>query len=183
MTSWLGRLVDKAVRRGVPANFPGQLDQHENVVAVAELRDGGRLVATSLGLWVPSGTDQVRRIGWHLISKATWGGGVLTIVESEQHGEAGDAVLLADRPPRRFALSTAGRLPDAVHHRVTGSIRSRHHRELPGGGAWFVQRKVPGHDGIVLQVRADPGSDEAAVRRVAEEVAAKLRAAKREEQQ
>jgi hypothetical protein len=61
-----------------------------------------------------------------------------------------------------------------VHERVTGSIRSRHHRDLPGGGAWFVQRKVPGRDGTVLQVRPDPGADRDAVARLAAEVARRL---------
>jgi hypothetical protein len=61
-----------------------------------------------------------------------------------------------------------------VHARVEGTIRSRHHRSLPGGGAWFVQRRVPGRDGVLLQVRADPGTDEAAVRQVAGTVAATL---------
>jgi hypothetical protein len=61
---------------------------------------------------------------------------------------------------------------------VTSSIRYRHHRELPGGGAWFVQRSVPGRDGLLLQVRADPGTDPAAVRRVATEVAGQLRQAR-----
>ena len=54
--------------------------------------------------------------------------------------------------------------------RVEASIRSRHHRDLPGGGAWFVQRKVPGRDGTVLQARPDPGTDPAVVARVAAEV-------------
>jgi hypothetical protein len=58
---------------------------------------------------------------------------------------------------------------------VTGSIRSRHHRELPGGGAWFVQRKVPGRDGILLQVRPDDGADRAAVSKIAAEVATRIR--------
>ena len=61
-----------------------------------------------------------------------------------------------------------------VHERVTGSIRSSHHRDLPGGGAWFVQRKLPGQDGVLLQVRADHGTDEAVVRRVAATVAAAI---------
>jgi hypothetical protein len=66
-------------------------------------------------------------------------------------------------------------VPETVHRRVTGSIKTRHHRDLPGGGAWFVQRTVAGRDGILLQVRADPGTDAAAVRRVAGEVARRLR--------
>jgi hypothetical protein len=95
------------------------------------------------------------------------------------------AVLLADRPPQRLRLTDPGRVPEAVHARVEGSIRSRHHRELPvsadarstgatRGGAWFVQRKVAGRDGTVLQVRPDPGTDEAAVRQVAGDVARTL---------
>ena len=60
------------------------------------------------------------------------------------------------------------------HRAATGSIKSRHHRDLPGGGAWFVQRAVAGRDGVVLQVRADPGTDADAVRRVAAGVALKL---------
>ena len=87
----------------------------------------------------------------------------------------GPAVLLADRPARRFRLAEPGRVPEVVHARVEGSIRSRHHRDLPGGGAWFVQRKVPGRDGTVLQVRPDPGTDPAVVAQVAADVARSLR--------
>jgi hypothetical protein len=168
------KLLDKVVGDGTPPGFTGTLDKEESVVVAAEVRDGGHLVATSLGLWVPAG-DSHRRIGWHLLSKVTWGDGVLVVIEAEETGEAGDAVLLTDLAPRRYPLADPGKLPQAVHRRVTGSIRSRHHRDLPGGGAWFVQRKVPGRDGVVLQVRADPGTDPDAVRTVAAEVAIKIR--------
>ena len=57
-------------------------------------------------------------------------------------------------------------MPEVVHARVEGSIRSRHHRDLPGGGAWFVQRKIAGRDGTVLQVRPDPGTDPVIVAQV-----------------
>lgn len=170
------KLVDKIVGDGTPPGFTGTLEAEESVVVSAECLTGGHLVATSLGLWVPT-DDGSRRIGWHLISKVTWGDGELVVIEADVTGEAGDAVLLADRSPRRYGLVDPGKLPHAVHQRVTGSIRSRHHRDLPGGGAWFVQRKVPGRDGIVLQVRSDPGTDEDAVRTVASEVAAKIREA------
>jgi hypothetical protein len=166
------RLVELVAGRGAPPGFTGTLDDEEHVLAVGGLADG-ELVATSLGLWVPAG-DEVRRIGWHLISKATWDQGTLTVIEARERARAGDAVLLADLPARRFEVTRPGKLPQVVHARVTGSIRSRHRRELPGGGVWFVQRKVPG-TGIVLQVRADPGTDERAVERLATEVADKLR--------
>jgi hypothetical protein len=141
------------------------------VLAVAALTEDGHLVVTSRGLWLPDG----RRVGWHLVSRAAWKGGALTLVEAEEVGTVGDAVtLLADRPPRRLRLADPGRVPEVVHARVEGSIRSRHHRELPGGGAWFVQRKVPGRDGVVLQVRPDAGTDAALVEQVAAEVARSL---------
>lgn len=178
MTGWARRLAGRVVGRAVPPGFPGELSADENVLAVAGVRGVGAMVATSLGLWVPT-EDGVRRIGWHLISKANWDNGTLAVIEAEERGAAGDAVLLADLPTVRFALEVPGKVPQVVQARVTGSIRSRHHRDLPGGGGvWFVQRKVPGSDGIVLQVRADPSTDPAAVRRIAVEVAARIRAAR-----
>jgi hypothetical protein len=170
------KLVDKVVGDGTPAGFAGTLDRAESVLVSAAHRDGGHLVATSLGLWVP-GDSGARRIGWHLLSKVTWGNGDLVVIEADETEEAGTAVILADRAPRRYALVEPGKLPQIVHQRVTRSIKSRHHRELPGGGAWFVQRKVPGRDGIQLQVRPDAGTDPAAVRVVATEVAEKIREA------
>ena len=170
------KLLDKIVGDGTPPDFTGTLEKDESVAGAAGVRTGGHLVATSLGLWVPT-DDGPRRIGWHLVSKVTWSDGELVLIEAEETGTSGEAVLLEDRPVRRYALVDPGRLPHAVHQRVTGSIRSRHHRELPGGGAWFVQRKVPGRDGIVLQVRADPGTDQDSVRAVAAEVAEKIREA------
>lgn len=156
-------------REELPDDVAGRLAPDEHVVAVAALGDGERLVVTSHGLWLP-GDEGARLVGWHLVSKATWAGGVLTVVEAEEAETIGAAVLLADLPPRRLRLAEPGRVPDTVHTRVEGSIRSRHHRDLPGGGAWFVQRKVPGRDGIVLQVRPDPGTDVAMVRQVVADV-------------
>jgi hypothetical protein len=169
VTGFLRRLFS-----GVPKDFAGTLAEDENVAAAATVKGGGHLVATSLGLWVPE-PDGPRRIGWHLISKATWRAGVMEIIEAREVAEAGTAVVLADRPPRRHAVDAPGKLPQAVYRRVTGSIRSRHRHDLPdGGGAWFVQRKLPGQDGTVLQVRPDPGTDVDLVRAIAADVAAKL---------
>ncbi|RLK55270.1 hypothetical protein [Actinokineospora cianjurensis] len=168
MSGLLGRLLG-----GVPRDFTGTLDREEAVAAWAPVRDGGHLMATSLGLWVPT-EDGPRRIGWHLVSKASWASGVFVITEADEVEPAGEAIVLADRAPRRFVVERPGKLPQAVQRRVTGSIRSRHRRELPGGGAWFVQRKVPGRDGTVLQVRPDPGTDLALVREIAEEVAQRM---------
>jgi hypothetical protein len=174
MRRMFGRLVD----RDLPADFAGKLAANEHVLAVAELADGGHVVATSVGLWLPDG-DGVRCIGWHLISKATWAQGSLSVVEAVETGAVADVVLLADRPARRLRLGQPGKLPQIVHTRVTGSIKSSHHRDLPGGGAWFVQRSVAGRDGIVLQVRADPGTDQDAVRSLAAQVGEQVRKVRR----
>jgi hypothetical protein len=165
----------------LPDGFSGRLEADERVLATARTADGAHLVVTSWGLWIPeqglAEGDAVRRIGWHLVSRAAWKGGALVVVEAEEADEPeelGGAVLLADRPARRFRLVEPGRLPEAVHARVENSIRSRHHRDLPGGGAWFVQRRVPGRDGTVLQVRPDPGTDPVLVARLAANVARSL---------
>lgn len=170
------RLFDKIAGDGTPAGFAGTLDEEESVVAACACAGGGHVVATSRGLWVPT-DDGPRRIGWHLVSKVTWGSGELVVIEADETEETGGAVILNDRRPVRYPLVEPGKLPQAIHRRVTESIRSRHHRDLPGGGAWFVQRKVPGQNGIQLQVRPDPGTDPAAVRQVATEVAEKIRQA------
>lgn len=164
MLRWWRRLTG----RDLPDGFTGVLDAEELVLASA-----GQLVATSLGLWLPTG----RRVGWHLISKATWGGGALTVIEASVFGDADGVELLRDGRPERFALPEPGRLPQVVHERVTGSIKSRHRQELPGGGVWFLQRKVPGQDGFVLQARPDPDVDVELVRKIAADVAAKISSA------
>ena len=174
MRRLLGRIVDPSL----PSGFPGRLVADEHVLGVAEVAEGGHLVATSFGLWLPDGTG-VRRVGWHLISKATWENSWLAVVEADETGTVDGAVLLSDRPARRFRLTQSGRLPEVVHARVTGSIKSSHHRDLPGGGAWIVQRSVAGRDGIVLQVRPDPGTDQDAVRTLAAGVAAQVRNVRR----
>lgn len=164
--SWLRRLLGDRL----PDGFAGELERTENALAAAEVAYGGYLVVTELGLWLP---DR-RRVGWHLISKAVWSEGILTLVEAEEIGTAGAAVLLADREPVRFALPRPGKLPVMVRQRVDGSIRGRHRHDLASGGVWFVQRKVPGRDGTVLQARPDPGVDREVVTAIAREAAEKL---------
>jgi hypothetical protein len=158
-------------RDDVPAGLASRFAADEHVLASAALTGGGQLVATSRGLWLPEPDEEWRRVGWHLISKATWGNGAIALVEAREVEVVGGAVLIADLPVRRLRLAQPGKVPEIVHQRVTASIKTRHHRDLPGGGAWFVQRKVAGRDGIVLQVRPDPGTDEAATRQVAGDVA------------
>lgn len=168
--SILGRLFG---REQVPDAVHAALAADEHVAATATVATGGILVVTSWGIWTPQ--DPPQRLGWHEVSKATWEDGTLTVIAAEARETAGPStVLLADLPPRRFRLAEPGKVPREVHERVTGSIRSRSHRELPGGGAWVLQRKVPGRDGLIVQVRPDPGTDPVAALRLAEGVAARL---------
>jgi hypothetical protein len=163
---WLRRLFGDAL----PDEFPGTLAPGENALAAAEVSGGGHLVVTELGLWLPEG----RRVGWHLIAKARWSGETLTVIESEETGTAGAAMLLADRGGVRFTLPRPGKVPWMVRQRVDGSIRSRHRQEVSGGGVWFVQRKIAGQDGTVLQARPDPGVDPEVVAAIAREATEKL---------
>lgn len=169
MLRWLRRVLADAP----PEGFTGTLAGDEHVLAAAR-GEQGVLVATRLGLWLPE-PDSARRVGWHLISKATWEQGVLTVVEAEETGHAGESTLIADLPARRFALRRPGKLPTVVRERVDASIRSKHRKELPGGAAWFVQRSVPGSTAPVLQVRPEPGTDQVIVERIARETAERLR--------
>lgn len=166
---WVGKLFGPRV----PGEFAGVLAADEDVVGSAATASGAHLAVTALGLWVP-GSDGPRRIGWHLIAKAVWSGEALTVTEAEETAHAGAAVLLADRSPARFSLPSPGKVPQQVRERVDGSIRSRYYKELRGGGAWFVVRKVPGQDGSVLQVRPDRGADRELVADMAREAAEKL---------
>ena len=167
--SWLRRLLGDRT----PPDFPGALAPGEEVVDSAPVEGGGHLVVTALGLWIPDG-DGARRVGWHLVAKAAWKDGVFTLTESSEAGKAGSAVVLADLAPVSYRLPSPGKVPHQVRLRVDGSVRSRHRQEIGDGGAWFVQRKVPGRDGTVLQVRPDPGTDLALVTAIAEQAAAKL---------
>lgn len=173
MTGMMSLLRKLLGRERLPESLAAALGDGEDVVGLAVLDSGGVLAVTALGLWVPEG-DGVRRIGWHLISRAGWEGATLTVTEADEAGRAGQAVVLADRAPVSYVLTRPGRFPNLIRLRVEGSIRARYRKELGGGGAWFVLRKLPGTDGSVLQVRPDPGTDVSVVEQIAEEAAAKL---------
>jgi hypothetical protein len=143
---WLKRLVRGAA---LPEGVDLDLSADERVLVWAAVTGGGYLVPTSLGLWVPEG-DGHRRIGWHLVSKAAWDGRALSVIEADEVGSEGDAVLIADRPPRRFPLAEPGQVPQVVHARVTRSVL---HSEPEPDGGLRVQRRVPGRDGVQVQIR------------------------------
>lgn len=148
--SWLRRVFGGG---GVPEGFDGALDGDERVLASAAVSTGGHVVLTPLGLWLPDvPVDGVthRRVGWHLVSKATWDGQALTVIEADEIGTEDGAVLIADRAPQRLPLAEPGTVPEVVHARVTRSVL---HSEQASGGGLRVQRRVPGRDGVQVQLR------------------------------
>jgi len=135
----------------LPEGFGGTLDGDERVLASVPVAGGGHLVVTTLGLWPPTGPDEdARRVGWHLVSKATWDGRALTVIEADEVGSDGDAVVIADRPPQRFPLPEPEQVPELVHARVTRSVL---HSQRDAEGNLVVHRRVPGRDGVQMQIR------------------------------
>lgn len=147
LASWWRRLLHGPQP---PAGFDGTLAADERLLSAAAVGTGGHLVATTLGLWLPQAGGPHRRAHWHLISKATWDGQTLTVVEADEVGTEDTVVLIADRPPRRFGLPQPADLPAVVHARVTRSVL---HSEPTDGGGLAVQRRVPGRDGVQRQLR------------------------------
>jgi len=149
----MGMLDKLRARRGEPP--PGSLPplgQEEYVVAWAQ-SPLGVVAATSLGLWWPS-ADGPRRIGWHLIDKATWQDGVLSVTEAEEIEE----LLLLDRRPLRVALTEPRDLPPAIRKRVEASIVHNEQVAVGGGTARIVARHVPGRDGVQWRARLSSGA-------------------------
>ncbi|MEJ2866634.1 hypothetical protein WCD74_02585 [Actinomycetospora sp. OC33-EN08] len=154
-------------RELTPDGFTGTLEDDERVLADSRTRAGEVVLATDRGLWIGD-----RRVPWHLVSKATWANGALTVIEASESRRHGSVVVLADGAPVRLPLPDPGRVPETVHRRVTAVISTRQHHDLPSGGAWFVQRRTPA--GIEVHVRPDPGTDPDEVVTLAEGIAEKL---------
>ncbi len=114
------------------------------------------LAATRFGLWVVDG-DGPRRLDWALVSKATMADRVLTLVLAQEVARWPDGtVLLRDSVGERFHLCDASGLTDVVHARVRASVAASCHISEGGLTGWLVLRRVPGQDGLTVQVRADP---------------------------
>ena len=149
-------------RKRPPVEVTQLLDGDERVVSFADTVDGAVVVATSRGLWwpVPSGP---RRLGWHLIDKAVWRDGVLSVTEAE----VVDELLLVEREPLALALEVPRNLPPTVRKRVQNSVVRSEIAAVPGGAARFVARRVPGINGISWWARLQAGTPDSPVVRAA----------------
>jgi hypothetical protein len=159
-------------RERPPAAALAPLDRDERVVSWASTAGGDAVLATPLGLWLPGATE---RISWHLIDKATWREGVLSVVAARDTGDG----VLDELPARSARVAVPRDLPQTVRSRVERSIASTRYYRLPsGGGVRVVGRRVPGQDGVTWQLVFDPGvdRDDPAVRSAAAEMVQQSRA-------
>lgn len=150
---------------GVPAD--------DRVLAWGTLDDGGTVLATRHGLWLPDRDE--RLLEWYRIVRATWRDGVLRVVEGAER-EPG---VLTELPPRPYRLAEPGRIPYTVRQRVQNSIGyTSHHRLEPAGGVYVVGRRVAGRDGLSWYLVFDAGTDldDPLVRAQADELLGRARA-------
>jgi hypothetical protein len=142
-----------------PEQLRARLPRGERVISWADATDGSVVLATLRGLWWPAAAaGEHRLIGWQYVTKATWQGHVLTVIEAEVI----DDVLLHDREPVALALGTPRDLPPTVRKRVEANIARSELVKVGGGAARFVARRVPGRDGLTWWARLEPGTPETA---------------------
>ena len=149
-----------ALRRApMPPVLVAAVDPAEQIQAVAPLIDGESLAVSRFGLWIVT-ADGAVRWNWELVSKARLTDRTLTVVVAAELEVMPDGtVILTDQPARSFELTGTSRLTDAVHTRVLRSVAASRHLAWPRAGGWVVLRRVPGRDGLTVQVRLDPGAD------------------------
>jgi hypothetical protein len=142
-------------RERPPAEAVRPLEPDERVLSWATFDGGSVAVATQLGLWLP-GPSGAERLPWHLVDKAVWRDGTLTVTAAV---DAGDGVL-EEQPARSMRLAEPRDLPATVRARVLRTIGyTQHHALRPAGGVHVVGRRVPGRDGLTWQLVFDPGTD------------------------
>ena len=142
-------------RPALPAASRPPLEGEERVVAWCSCEQGGVVVATNRGLWLPDASD---RLGWHEIHKAAWSGRELRITPAEVAEERDGYTVLVDGPVTTFLLLEPGEVPDQVRSRVTRSVAYTTHHELGRGAVRVVGRRVAGQDGLSWAVRYDAGT-------------------------
>lgn len=143
----------------VPPALAAALGPDEHLTGLAPAQGGLLLAVSRFGLWLVDG-ERAERWDWHLISRARLADRVLqlTVADEIDHWPDG-TVLLADRPEVQLRPERLTRLTDTVHVRVRRSVAASRHLPWPGAGGWVVLRRVPGRDGLTVQVRLDAGAD------------------------
>ncbi len=139
----------------LPSDLAPTLERDERVITWARAEDGGAVVVTNRGLWLP-GVNV--RIGWHEIHKAAWADGTLTVIGSTADPRP-EYALAVDAPPTSVRLKEPGAVPRRVRERVNNSVAFTSVYPVAGGGsARVVARRVSGQDGLRWSVRLEGGS-------------------------
>lgn len=152
-----------AAKITVPEALGAELASDEVVLGLATTHDGVQLAVTRIRLLIMDPAGSVTSLGWFEIAKARLESGILHVVPLRLVGSfaiEGDVVL--DAPSLSFAVDRANRLTDQIHQRVRASVIGS--RQLPwhGAGGWVTLRRVAGTDGVLPQLRLEPGADFAA---------------------
>ena len=146
-------------RLSVPEPLARALDPDEQVQVIAPLADGDLLAVTRFGMWLLSG-DVAVRWNWELVSKARLAAGELGVLVAQEVARTDDDIaVLQDLAPRQFRLVGPSGLTDVVHTRVRRSVAASRYLPWPDGGGWVVLRRVPGRNGLTVQIRLDEGVD------------------------
>lgn len=165
----------------VPPEIAAQLAADEAVLGLGTDDTGRQLAVTRRRLLVLAATGgAVVPVPWFQIARVRLDSGVLEVVTLERVGDfAGDGDLVTDAPPVRFVVGRANRLTDQVHQRVRASVAAAEHVAGTGSGGWVTLRRVAGADGLLAQLRLDPGADphDPGLLAAAEQVLARLRGA------
>jgi hypothetical protein len=190
-------------RESLPPALAGRLEADELITAMAQADDGHSLLTTRRGLWVVDG-ERAERLGWERVAKARLELGVLTLVPLDDVSlpagvdvrprlpegvdmpplpadmDAGPGMaVVRDGRPWAYRLGRPAKVTDQVHTRVRRSVAASRHLPWPGAGGWVALRRVPGRDGLLVQLRLDPAADPLApgFLPAVRHVAAELRAA------
>jgi len=135
------------------------LDADEVVLTHALTVDGTTVAATRKRLLVLSGSE-LRSIGWSEVAKAWLDTGTLSVVPLQSISVLSDGTaVLRDAAPLIFTFDRPAGLTDQVHNRVRRSVAGSRYLPWPSGGGWVTTRRVAGRDGLLLQIRLDPGAD------------------------
>lgn len=165
------RLLDLLRRDRPPPHVAAGLDPDDRLLSWAAVSGGGFLVASRLGLRPPDGC----RIAWHVIDKAVWRDGKLTVTEAAEVAPQ----VLAAVPTVSYSLAEPRDLPAVVRSRVTSSIAyTSRHSLASGGSVQIIARRVPGQDGLTWSMRFARAADrdDPALRAAADQLLADARA-------
>lgn len=139
----------------------------ERVLTVGRTPSGAAVAVTVQALYLPTRSGEVRRVGWDEVTRATWEPPVL-----EVH---------AGGPALRVLLEQPGRVPEAVHERVTAAIVVSEHVALAGAdgaGAHITGRASEDVGRLRWTIAFDHGldPDDPALRAAAQRELARIRA-------